>query len=151
MKIETADPQSPSYVYLDSSVYLHTLLEPKHAGEVTKQLERRALCSSTLLTIEVERNLVRLSREGLLKEAHYADAMQRFRDDISLFTLKELTLDICLSGTYPAVKTPRASDLAHLRTALWFHRQSPLYGFMTFDTHQKEAAIELGLPLFPLH
>jgi hypothetical protein len=44
------------------------------------------------------------------------------------------------------VSTPRTLDLAHLRTALWFHAQEPLTRFVSLDAAQREAAKELGLP-----
>jgi antitoxin (DNA-binding transcriptional repressor) of toxin-antitoxin stability system len=37
-------------------------------------------------------------------------------------------------------------SLAHLRTALWFHRHEPLDCFVTRDEAQRQAAKELGLP-----
>ncbi len=43
--------------------------------------------------------------------------------------------------------TPRSLDLAHLRTALWFHRDTRLTRFATLDTAQEQAAKELGLPV----
>jgi hypothetical protein len=46
----------------------------------------------------------------------------------------------------PAVATPRSLDLAHLRTALWFHATEPIDRFVTMDASQAEAARELGLP-----
>jgi hypothetical protein len=46
----------------------------------------------------------------------------------------------------PVVTTPRSLDLAHLRTALWFHRREPLTRFVTLDETQADAARELGLP-----
>jgi len=46
----------------------------------------------------------------------------------------------------PAVITPRSLDMAHLRTALWFHAQVPLTKFVTLDTAQAQAGRELGLP-----
>lgn len=49
-------------------------------------------------------------------------------------------------ATMPAVTTPRSLELAHLRTALWFHRREPLDCFVTRDEAQHQAAKELGLP-----
>jgi hypothetical protein len=45
------------------------------------------------------------------------------------------------------VSTPRSLDLAHLRTALWFHTAEPLDRFVTLDVSQEDAAKELGLPV----
>jgi hypothetical protein len=47
----------------------------------------------------------------------------------------------------PVVSTPRSLDLAHLRTALWFHQKEKLTRFVTLDESQGMAARELGLPV----
>jgi hypothetical protein len=64
-----------------------------------------------------------------------------------LFTLRDLTLDLCASNLLPAVATPRSLDLAHLRTAVWFHAAEPITRFVTMDASQAQAARELDLPL----
>jgi hypothetical protein len=67
-------------------------------------------------------------------------------EDIEQFNLRDLTLDLCDALPIPAVITPRSLDLAHLRTAAWFHAEAPLTRFVTLDTAQAQAARELGLP-----
>lgn len=47
----------------------------------------------------------------------------------------------------PVVSTPRSPDLAHLRTALWFHGREALTRFVTLDGPQRQSARELGLPV----
>jgi hypothetical protein len=47
----------------------------------------------------------------------------------------------------PVITTPRSLDLAHLRTAVWFHEQDPLIRFVSLDGDQTMAARELGLPV----
>jgi hypothetical protein len=44
-------------------------------------------------------------------------------------------------------ETPWSLDLAHLRTALWFHAQQAIDRFVTMDASQEQAAKELGLPV----
>jgi hypothetical protein len=73
--------------------------------------------------------------------------MDRVEHDTALFELRDLTLDLCASNLLPAVATPRSLDLAHLRTALWFHAAQPLDRFLTLDASQAAAAKELGLPI----
>jgi acyl-CoA thioesterase len=73
--------------------------------------------------------------------------MDRVEADANLFVLRDLTLDLCASNTLPAVATPRSLDLAHLRTALWFHAPERIDRFVTMDTSQEQAAKELGLPV----
>jgi hypothetical protein len=67
-------------------------------------------------------------------------------EDMAFFVLRDLTLELCRSNVVPAVATPRSLDLAHLRTALWFHAAEPIDRFVTMDAAQAEAARELGLP-----
>ena len=66
---------------------------------------------------------------------------------MSIFLLRDLTLDLCQSNTLPAVATPRSLDLAHLWTALWFHADEKIDRFVTTDASQEQAAKELGLPV----
>ena len=66
---------------------------------------------------------------------------------MNLFLLRDLTFDLCQSNTLPAVATPRSLDLAHLRTALWFHAAEKIDRFVTMDVSQEQAAKELGLPV----
>ena len=73
--------------------------------------------------------------------------MDRVEQDIALFAIRDLTLDLCAAHPLPAVATPRTLDLAHLRTALSFHSDQHLDRFVTMDTAQKAAAKELGLPV----
>ena len=75
------------------------------------------------------------------------DCLQRLETDIELFQLCDLTLDLCRGRVVPLVSTPRSLDLAHLRTALWFHQRESLTRFVTLDGQQSEAAREMGLPV----
>ena len=97
--------------------------------------------------LETRRNLVRLAREGTLAPAQYKACMDRADADKRLFVLRDLTLDLCESNILPAIATPQSLDLAHLRTALWFHRDTRIARFVTMDSSQEEAAKELGLPV----
>jgi hypothetical protein len=56
-------------------------------------------------------------------------------------------LDLCQSNLLPAVTTPRSLDLAHLRSALWFHAAEQIDRFVTMDAAQEQSARELGLPV----
>lgn len=133
-------------VYLDTSAYLGVLLHEKGGEEIRKFLADKPLCSSTLLILEAERNLVRLSREKILKPELYELAIEQLKKDREVFLLRELTVDLCLTGTFPPVRTPRSIDLAHLRTARWFLENGGLERFLTLDINQKKAAQEFGLP-----
>jgi hypothetical protein len=103
--------------------------------------------SSVLLVLESKRNLVRLAREGVLQQDMYKICIDRLETDMSFFQLRDLTLDLCQSSAIPAVTTPRSLDLAHLRTALWFHNDAGIDRFVTMDISQENAAKELGLPV----
>jgi len=137
----------PDRYYVDTSAYLCILLGEPGAAQLERELTGGRLLSSILLVLESHRNLVRLSREGTLAPADLRSCLDRLHEDLSLFTLRDLTLDLCSGLALPVVSTPRSLDLVHLRTALWFHEREPLRGFITLDETQKEAARELGLPV----
>jgi len=134
-------------LYLDTSAYLCVLLAEEGSDRLSKETDAADLLSSVLLVLEARRNLVRLAREGTLTQQQYKTALDRLEQDTSLFVLRDLTLDLCLSTILPAVVTPRSLDLAHLRTALWFHAVDSIDRFVTMDASQEEAARELGLPV----
>lgn len=139
--------RQPGRLYLDTSAYLCLLLAQEGWQQLAKETAGAHLLSSVLLVMETRRNLVRLVREGQLNAAQYDAAIGRLDQDMSLFLLRDLTLDLCQSNAMPVVATPRTLDLAHLRTALWFHAASPIDRFVTMDTAQQQAAKELGLPI----
>ena len=133
--------------YVDSSAYLCILLGESGHQDVEKELSGSQLLSSVLLILEAGRNLIRLSRAGSLPASKLQDCLQRLETDIELFQLRDLTLDLCRGRVVPLVSTPRSLDLAHLRTALWFHQRESLTRFVTLDGQQSEAAREMGLPV----
>ncbi len=133
--------------YLDTSAYLCILLGETGHESLRRELAGTDLLSSVLLVLEAGRNLVRLTRAGLLTAAQYHKCESMLRDDTRQFMLADLTLDLCETSTMPAVSTPRSLDLAHLRTALWFHRQQSLTRFVSLDELQMMSARELGLPV----
>lgn len=98
------------------------------------------MLSSVLLVLETRRNLIRLAREGLLQPEQYAACIDCLEEDIELFLLRDLTIDLCGSKVMPALMTPRPLDLVHLRTALWFDSDQKVDRFMTMDSAQKQAA-----------
>jgi predicted nucleic acid-binding protein len=141
------EPARPRRLYLDTSAYLCILLGQRGWERLSDETNGAAIASSVLLMLEARRNLVRLAREGTLDSEQYKICIDRVEQDVELFALRELTLDLCTSTTVPAVLTPRSLDLAHLRTALWFHAADPLQRFVTLDESQQQAAKELGLPV----
>jgi hypothetical protein len=134
-------------VYIDTSAYLCILLAEEGSDRLCGETDGAGLLSSVLLVLEARRNLVRLAREGTLKPDQYKACMDRLEEDRSLLVLRDLTLDLCDSNVLPAITTPRSLDLAHLRTALWFHAAEPIDRFVTMDDSQQQAARELGLPV----
>jgi hypothetical protein len=133
--------------YVDTSAYLCVLLGEAGWERLARELHGGHLLSSTLLALEAERTLVQLSRAGRLSPEDVQSAVEQLGQDLSRFVLRDLTLDLCRSRVMPIVSTPRSLDLAHLRTALWFHEREPLSRFVSLDTAQTQAARELGLPL----
>ena len=142
-------PASTRRFYLDTSAYLCMLLGEDGGDRLAAETAGAELMSSVLLVLEARRTLVRLTRDGYLSPAEYKACFDRLEQDQGLLVLRDLTLDLCASNVLPAIATPRALDLAHLRTALWFHASEPLSGFVTLDSAQAAAARELGLPLPP--
>jgi predicted nucleic acid-binding protein len=144
---EATDRPARSRLYVDTSAYLCILLGEDGSERLSRDTEDAELLSSVLLVLEVRRNLIRLAREGTLTANQYKMALNHLDEDVPRFALRDLTLELCQSITMPAVATPRTLDLAHLRTALWFHAAQKIDRFVTMDTAQKQAAKELGLPV----
>lgn len=134
-------------LYVDTSAYLGLLLGEEGADRLSEETSDAELLSSVLLVLEARRTLIRLAREGALKSNQYQACVDRLEVDTHVFVLRDLTLDLCGSNIVPAVSTPRSLDLAHLRTALWFHATDRIERFVTLDFAQGEAARELGLPV----
>jgi hypothetical protein len=134
-------------LYVDTSAYLCILLGEEGSERLSRETEAAELLSSVLLVLEAKRNLIRLAREGTLRANRYKTVINRLDQDVRRFVLRDLTLELCQSITMPAVATPRTLDLAHLRTALWFHAAQKIDRFVTMDTTQEQAAKELGLPV----
>ena len=134
-------------LYIDTSAYLCILLAEDGSQVLSRETAGADLLSSVLLVLEARRNLARLAREGALTPDQYRACVERVEADTDVFVLRDLTLDLCQSSLLPAVTTPRSLDLAHLRTALWFHGAEPLARFVTTDAPQRDAARELGLPV----
>jgi hypothetical protein len=133
-------------IYLDSSAYLSMLLGESRADDVERRTSGADVFSSVLLVLEAKRTLVRLSRERRISERQHAAAMERLQQDMEVFDLFDVSLDLCRSPTFPAVTIPRSLDLVHLRTALMYHDEGPLTAFLSLDERQLLAARELGLP-----
>lgn len=133
-------------LYLDTSAYLCILLGDAGSQRLSEETANADLCASVLLVLESRRTLTRLAREAVLTPSQYDECQARVTEDIELFTMRDVTLDLCDALPIPAVTTPRSLDLAHLRTAAWFHAEAPLSRFVTLDTAQALAARELGLP-----
>lgn len=133
--------------YVDTSVYLCLLLGEAGWQRLAGELDGAQLLSSVLLALEAERTLVHLSRGGRLTPTELQDALERLGRDLDHFALRDLTLDLCRGRIMPIVSTPRSLDLAHVRTALWFHQRQALTRFVSLDAPQNQAARELGLPV----
>jgi hypothetical protein len=133
--------------YIDTSAYLCILLGENGHDSLRRELAGAELLSSVLLVLEASRNLVRLSREKLLTLREYQACATSLENDIQQFLLRDLALDLCESRVMPVVSTPRSLNLAHLRTALWFHHQEKLTRFVSLDEELILSARELGLPV----
>jgi hypothetical protein len=134
-------------LYIDTSAYLCILLAEDGWQALSAETNDAELLSSVLLILETRRNLVRLAREGAIKPDQYEMCLARVEQDTTAFALRDVTLDLCHSNLLPAVTTPRSLDLAHLRSAAWFHARERIDRFVTLDGSQEQAARELGLPV----
>jgi len=134
-------------LYLDTSAYLCVLLGEDGWERLAEETAGAELLSSVLLVLDAKRNLVRLAREAALTPDQYKTCIGRVDDDRQATRLRDLTLDLCASNLMPAITTPQSLDLAHLRTALWFHTAEPITRFVTMDGAQQQAAREMGLPI----
>ena len=147
MSADAVEAPKRRRLYLDTSAYLCILLAEQGWDRLSKETDGAELLSSVILILEARRNLIRLAREGALEQDQYKTCLERVGQDTSLFVLRDLTVDLCQSNLMPAVTTPRSLDLAHLRSALWFHAGEPIDRFVTMDGSQEQAARELGLPV----
>ena len=147
MSADAVEAPKRRRLYLDTSAYLCILLAEHGWERLSKETDGAELLSSVILVLETRRNLIRLAREGALNPEQYKTCIERVEQDTSLFVLRDLTVDLCQSNLMPAVTTPRSLDLAHLRSALWFHAGEPIDRFVTMDGSQEQAARELGLPV----
>ena len=132
-------------IYVDTSAYLSLLLGEGPSTKIESLLRDKMACSSILLLIETERNLVRLAREKNISPKNHAVALNQLKEDRELMILRDMNIDLCLTGEFPAVYTPKTSDLIHLRTARWFAQNGALEGFLSLDVHQCLAARDFGL------
>jgi len=133
--------------YVDTSAYLCILLGEAGHAALRRELAGAELLSSVVLVLEAGRNLVRLSREGILTAGEFQTCTAALEGDMDQFLLRDLTLDLCGFRVMPAVSIPRSLDLAHLRTALWFHERGKLMRFVSLDEALTRSASELGLPV----
>ena len=143
----SSGPEQPRRrLYLDTSAYLCILLAEEGFERLAQETAGAELLSSVLLILESRRNLVRLAREGLVQQ--YEAVHRRLEEDTGLFgAARSHARSGAVEYFLPAVATPRSLDLAHLRTALWFHAADPIDRFVTQDASQEQAARELGLPV----
>ena len=137
-------------VYVDTSAYLALLLKEPGWQKVKKVLKGVAYCASSVMFLEALRNLVRLSRDGVVLEADFMKLEERVFSDVELFAVKDLDLEICLNRRFPAVSLPKSLDLIHVRTALWFEENDHPVEFLTLDQSQKRSAEDVGLKTIDL-
>jgi hypothetical protein len=147
VKSDSEKHPRPRRLYIDTSAYLCMLLAQQGSERLVKETSGAELLSSVILVLEARRNLIRLAREARIRPEEYKSCIDRLEQDLGLFLLRDLTLDICQPSVLPAVATPRSLDLVHLRTALWFHVSEKIDRFVTMDSSQEHAAKELGLPI----
>ena len=135
--------------YVDTSAYLAIILGEQGYKSVLDAIHAKELCSSTLLLLESERNIVRMSRECLIEQDDYEQLRKQIQSDREAFILRDLTPDLCLQYIFPAISTPRSADLVHLRTAAWFKSNGGLAIFVSLDSGQRRAASDMNFEVVP--
>ena len=71
------------------------LLREQGSDTLIQETTGAELLSSVLLILEAKRNLVRLTREGVLQPDQYKECLARIEAEADFFLLSDLTLDIC--------------------------------------------------------
>jgi len=71
------------------------LLREQGSDTLIQETTGAELLSSVLLILEAKRNLVRLTRDGVLQPDQYKECLARIEADADFFLLSDLTLDIC--------------------------------------------------------
>jgi len=138
---------SKKAIYVDTSVYLTVLLGEPGCDQFLEKMAGHRLCTSVVMFIEAERNIIRLAREKILKDDEHLGVLQRVRQDVELFMVSDLTLDTAYFGQFPMVTLPKTMDLIHLRAAKFFDDEIGIEGFLSNDKNQLRAAEELGLSI----
>ena len=84
----------PRRYYVDTSAYLCILLGEAGSAALRRELKGGQLLGSALLVLEATRNLVRLSREGMLAPSELNACLAQVDLDLLQFRLQDLTFDL---------------------------------------------------------
>ena len=133
----------------DTSAVAKFYVPEKESRAIRKSLEEAdQVCLSELVRPEIMAVFHRRLREGFWRQQDFAAAVRQFQhDDLTGFWTCLPTDSYVLRSaaevfaTLPASIFLRASDCIHLVTAI----HHDFTAFMTFDSHQSEAAAVLGL------
>ena len=79
-------------LYLDTSAYLCILLGEAGHEKLLRETAGAELLSSVILVLEAGRNLVRLSREGILTPADFQNCVSALSNHMQQFLLRDLIL-----------------------------------------------------------
>ena len=118
MKAKVERKPAARRLYIDTSAYLCMLLGEQGAERLSREMIGNQLLSSVLLVIETRRNLVRLARDGRLEQEQYKNSIERMEEDMTLFFLRDLTLDLGQSIVLPAVATQNSYFPIHAPSCL---------------------------------
>ena len=90
------------------------MLAQEGSDKSSRETVGAQLLSSVLLLLEARRSLVRLAREGRLEPGQYKSCIDRLEQDMSLFHLRDLTLDLCVTITSFMSARPICKSADHL-------------------------------------
>ncbi len=112
---------------------------------MNKAIGKHLLVSSTLLVIEVYRCFIRLTRDHQISNNEFALLIGQLKSDIEDINFQPLDLTLSMDPAFPVVSLPKAADLVHLKTALYFQHKFSDVLFLSCDVQQCKAAEEMGL------
>ena len=134
-------------LYLDTSAYLCILLGEEGSQDLSNETDGAELLSSVILILRGQTESDPAGERRRAETEHVQDLPRASRAGYQSVGVTGLDSGLVPIPPLPAVATPRSLDLAHLRSALWFHADERIDRFVTLDGSQELAARELGLPV----
>jgi len=136
-----------SAVYAESSAVLAWLLGEPASGEVKKAIDAAEDVATSVLTVlEIERALIRGSKQKVFSEAAGERLRGMFAKAVRTWTMMEISEEVLKGAArvFPG-KPIRTLDALHLSTALLLVQAFPDLHVLTLDKRIESNAQALGL------